>query len=912
MRHVRRLIARLYCFFRSESSERDLDREIASHLTLLADEFGRRGMTPQEARQAARRAFGGVDQAKELSRDERSVLWFEHAWQDLRHACRSLWHSPGFTLVAVITLALGIGVNATLFTAYNAVALKPLPVANPKQVVRLERWFQNRGVGDIQYAFSDPEYVYCRDHNDVFSGLVAASWPIRVLADIRNGGSQIVDTETLQGELVSANYFSDLGIVARIGRTFLPDKDREAAGATVVVLSDSFWQRRFNGDSHILGHVIVMNGVAFAIVGVAPEEFTGTSVGLLVPDFWAPLSMQSQLVPGQDWHNEPMVKQLQILARLKPSTTLKQAQAQTDILIRQFATTYPERDPTKVVTLQHTSFLGNTEDTRFQAVVAGLMLIVGMVLMLACANIANMLLARGVARQREIAVRLALGASRSRVIRHLLTESILLSLAGGMAGLLLSVWTSKLLLVVVERILEGPLTAGLVLKLNLSPDIRVFAYTLSVSVVTGVLFGLSPALQFTRPELTTALKDEATFFGQRLSRSRVRGALVAAQVTVSTVLLISAGLLLRGMIRSQAAGTGFETRRVFLLSADFGRNPAKAAAMERRLIDRLKTLPAVKNAGFGYAPLLGTWTPPIIVEGPRASLRGRTLASYASDTYLDTLGIALLRGRSFTRQEAEKGAPVAVISESTARRFWPEEDPLGKRFQLDMYFRGNLTEFEVVGIAKDVRFANLTRIDPAHVYLPTNMTEPYTMLVRVQGDTQAAVAAARAALGGLSGTLLPSLSLISLDEGPLRIHKTLAQTLAMLGAILASLALTLAAVGIYGVMAFLVGQRVREIGIRMALGATPGGVLNAIVLQGLRPVLVGIVFGIAGASGLSWTLHTSLAFPGSSDLLYGIPFYDPATFLGVSFLIMSVAVAASALPAQRALRVDPMVALRYQ
>ena len=857
-------------------------------------------MSPQQAREAARRAFGSVDRAKELSRDEGSLVWLEQAWQDVRHAFRSLLHSPGFTFVAVITLALGIGVNVTLFTAYNAVVLKPLPVADPKQVVRLERWFEKGYLGDVQYAFSVPEYIYCRDHNDVFSGLVAASWPVPILADIQGG-----NVERLHGELVSTNYFTDLGVVAQIGRTFVQEDD------PVVVLSDSFWQRRFSGDSRILGRVIMMNGVAATVVGVASEEFTGTSVALRVPDFWVPLSMQTRLVPGHNWLNEPGDRQLQILARLNPSTTLKRAQAQTDILVRQFATTFQERDRTKVVTLQRTSFLGNTEDIRFQAVVAALMVIVGMVLLVACTNIANMLLARGASRQREIGVRLALGASRSRVIRHLLTESILLSFAGGMAGLLLSVWTSKLLWVFIQRFLAGPLTSGFVRKVNLTPDMRVFAYALTVSVVTGILFGLSPALQFTRPDLSTALKNEGGFLGQRMSHSRLRAALVTGQVTISTVLLISAGFLLRGMIRSQSANTGFETHRVFLLSADFGNTTAGAAALERRLIDRLKTLPAVESVGLGHPPLMGTWTPPIVVEKPRASLRGRTLASYASDTYLATLGIALLRGRLFTRQEAEKSARVAVISESTARQFWPDEDPLGKRFQLDLDFRGNFTEFEVVGVSKDVRFANLTRIDPAHVYLPTSAAEPYPMLVRVQGETQAAASAARTALAGLDKSLLPSLSIISLEEGPLRVHKALAQTLAIFGMILASLAVTLAAVGIYGVMAFLVSQRVTEIGIRMALGATPGGVLNAVVVQGLRPVLAGIAFGIVGAAGLSWTLHTSLTFPGSSDLFYGVPFYDPATFLGLSFLLIAVAACASLFPAQRALRVDPMVALRY-
>jgi hypothetical protein len=309
---------------------------------------------------------------------------------------------------------------------------------------------------------------------------------------------------------------------------------------------------------------------------------------------------------------------------------------------------------------------------------------------------------------------------------------------------------------------------------------------------------------------------------------------------------------------------------------------------------------------------MGTWTPPILVEGPHGPMTGRTLASYASNTFLETLDIALLRGRSFSPREAEKGDPVAVISESTARQYWPQEDPVGKRLKLDLNFRGIYTEFEVVGIAKDVRFANLTRIDPAHVYLPTNAAEPYPMLLRIQGNSKEAVSAVRSTIAAFDRTLLPGLSLVSLEEGPLRLHRSLSQTLSVLGGILALLALSLASVGIYGVMAFLVSQRKKEIGIRIALGATPGDVLNAVVLQGLRPVFLGMFLGVAGAGALSFALHASLSFPGSTDLLYGVPFYDPATFLGLSLFLLIMAACATLLPAQRALRIDPVVTLRYE
>ena len=911
MRHWKSFLAKLKSLGRRQSIDRDLDREVASHLALLADDFERRGMAPRDARQVARRAFGSEGYAKEIAREAGSLVWLEQACQDVRHACRTLLHNPGFTLLAALTLALGIGVNAALFTAYNALALKPLPVSHADRVFRLERWFENGNVGNIQYGFSYPEYAYCRDHSDVFAGLVAASWPIRVVAGIRAGRSSATGTaETLTGELVSPNYFADLGIHAQLGRTILPDE--KPADTPVMVLSDAFFQRRFSADPGILGQTVIMNGVPFTIAGVTPQDFTGTSVGLLVPDFWAPLASQKQLLPGDDWAHQPTLMQLQILGRLKQSVPLAGAQAQTGTLLRQFASAYRTLDPTKAVTLQHTSFLGNTEDPRFQAAVAALMLAVGLVLLAACANIANMLFARGVVRQREIAIRLALGASRRRVVRHLLTESLLLSMIAGVLGLLLSGWAGKLLWVLARRILAGPGTSSLIVSVNLSPDIRVFAYTALVSLLAAVLCGLAPALRSSRADLTAAIKDEGSLFGSRLSRSRLRAALVAGQVTVSTMLLITAGLLARGMLRSLTAVTGFETHQVLLVWGDFGSTPAKAAAMEHRALDRLRTLREVKSAALGHAPFLGTWTPPITVPGPGGAIRGRTLASYASDTYFDTLGIPLLRGRVFTRQEADDGAPIAVISNATARRYWPHADPLGKRLQLNMDFHGNLKEFEVVGIAQDVRFANLSRIDPAHVYLPAGAADSYPILVRIQGGRQAAAAAVRTSLAGLDKALGPAVNLVSLEDGPLRIQRSLLKVLAGLGAALASITILLAAAGIYGVMAFLVSQRVREIGIRIALGANAARVFHTVVVAGLRPVLAGIALGVFGAAGLSGALHSSLAFPGSSDLLYGVPFYDPITFLAASFLLIGVAAAASLFPARRALRLDPMAALRHQ
>jgi predicted permease len=883
--------------------EQEFAGEIETHLSLLEDELVGRGMPRAQARLEARRQFGGVTQVRELHREGRGLAHLERSWTDLVYALRMMLRNPGFTAVAVATLALGIGVNTALFSAYNAVALKPWPVADPGRVVRLERWFESRNLGDAQYAFSYPEYLYLRGHAGEFASLVAAGWPLRAFAEWRGGAM----ADKLQGQLVSANYFAAMGVAARFGRTFFLDEDRVPGGNPVVVLSYAAWQRRFDGNAGVVGQTVQLNGTAFTVIGIAPEAFTGTSIVPMTPDFWAPVSMQAQLAPGSHWLDSPDDQQLQILGRLKDGATFGRAQAEADLLIRQFGATHTERDKTVRLTIQHTAFFGNTDDPRFQAFVAGVMFIVGLVLLVACANIANLLLARTAGRQREISVRLAMGAGRARVIRQLLTESVALALAGGAAGLLLAAWCSRLLWVAIEQVITGPFAGTLKLGIDLSPDVRVYGYALLLSMAAGILFGLWPALRATRPDLIAAMRDEGTGLGTGWTRSRLRGWLIGGQVAVSMLLLITAGLLARGLVRSRAADPGFDTRGLHLLTADFGSNPARALARQRRLLERLRTSPGFSGVSVGGVPMLGTWTPPMVAEG----IRGRTLASYAGEGYLQTMGIPLVRGRDFSRAEVEKSAPVAVISEAAARRYWPAVDPLGQRFQLDLNFHGTMTEFEVIGIAKDVRYASLTRIDLAHVYLTPKPRDLQALLLRTRRDARLAQADVRAAVQAVDADLLPGLSVISIEAGPLWFQKIQAQAGADFAAVLATLALLLAGVGIYGVMAYLVSQRTREIGIRMALGAASGQVVRDVLSGGLRPVVVGMAVGIAGAAGASALLHSTLSFPGSADLLYGVSFYDPATFLGLSAFLLAVAAAASALPARRAVKVDPMVALRY-
>jgi predicted permease len=888
---LRTLIARVWGLITRRRREQEFSEEVQAHLDMLAEEYKQRGMTPREAYWAARRSFGGVEQIREEHREARGIMHLERLAADLVFAARTMRRNPGFAIVAVATLALGVGVNTTLFTAFNAVVLKALPVTDPSGVYRFERWFEKGARGNIQYGFSYPEFAYLKEHNRTLGAIVAASWPVSAQAEWERGAA----SGRMQGQLVSDNYFHAMGITPLLGPGLSPDRP-------TIVVSHSYFRRRLNSDPGWIGRVVRLNGAEFSVAGVAPPEFTGTSQLQTVPDFWVVVEQQGRLVPGGDWVRNADRIALQILARVKPAMTVATARAETGVLIRQFESTRIPRDRTLEVTLQHVSWLDNTEDVRLQAAIAGVMLVVGLVLAVACANLANMLLARGAARQQEITVRMAIGASRARVVRQLLTESVALGLMGGVAGLALASWTGRLLWVWVMEVIAGHVSSGADFTVDFRPDWRVLAYALGISALTGVVFGLSPALRLTRSaRLVQAGK-------QTDRKSRLRSVLVGVQVAVSMLLLITGGLLARGLMRSRVAAPGYQTQTLYILLADFGTDAGNAMERQRRLIERLRGLPAIAGIAVGSTPLSGTWTPPI-VAGRKES---RTLASFATGPYFDTLGIALVRGRNFTQVEAERSMPVAVISEATAHKFWPLLDPIGQKFQLDMDFRGVRSEFTVIGVARDVRFANLTRLDPAHVYLPPRAGTFVETLVRTQGDSRAALPAIRAAVRQADPALTPTFTLFSVEEGRVWFHKLSAQGAALVAISLAMLALLLSGVGIYGVMSYLVSQRTREIGVRMALGASAGDVVREVVGDGMRPVIAGIAVGIAAAAAVSAVLHATLRFPGSMDFLYGVSFYDPLTFGGLSAFVLGVAALASAGPARKAARVDPAVALRWE
>jgi predicted permease len=907
---MRTLFSKILALFSSRDA--DFDAELNSHLQMLIDENLRRGLPAGEARRAARESLGHLTRLKEDRRESRSLPHIESFFKDLRYAFRMLAKNPGFTAVAVITLALGIGVNTTLFSAFNAVALKPLPVQNPYSIVRFERWFENGSSGDVQYAFSYPEYLHLRDQSRSFSSVAAVTWALPVLATLPAG-----DTESLHARLVSQNYFDDLGIRPFLGRTFVREEHQVPGARPVIVLSYPFWRDRLLSDPQVLGQIIKVNGTAFTVVGITPEEFIGTGIPPAVPDFWTPLMMQAQIEPGTNWLDNPTDSQLQILARVKPGIPVKQARTEIAGLHQRFAALHPARNRTIAITLEPARFLPSTNDIRFQLFVALMMIIVAMVLFIACANLANMLLARSAARSKELTVRLALGASRPRLIRQLLTESTLIAIAGGIVGLILSIWATKAVWVAIQQWLQGPFSPGEAFLLDLSPDVRVFTYALLISIVTGILFGLSPALRFSRPDLASGLKDEGSAFGQRLDRSRLRGLLVAGQVGTSLMLLIVAGLLVRGLVRSQNVDPGFETRSVHLVGMNYGSNAQKARALQRRVVDRLRELPQVRSVTLTQSiPMAGTWSLPIESDDTRGkTFSSTTLLARVAPEYFETLGIPLLSGRNFTPQELDRGANVAIVSELTARQIWPDQIPLGRHFKIQNRngrIAGAWDAFEVIGVAKSVRTGNLSRVDPLMVYMPIPPGSLENILIRTEGDTRSALTAVRSTLESIDNTIPSSLFMISLEQGPLRFEKVQARIWAMSAISLAVLALALATVGIYGVMSYLVTQQTKEIGILMALGATAGNVLRSVILQGLRPILFGSILGLAGAAAISGLLRATLLAPSTSDFLYGADVFDPVTYLGLTALLAAVALIASALPAYRAIKVDPMIALRYE
>jgi putative ABC transport system permease protein len=814
--------------------------------------------------------------------------------QDLRYGWRQLWRAPGFTLTVVLTLALGIGANTAIFSLFNALVLRLIPGKDPAAMVNLYRTTENAARFGV---FSYPEYRDYREHNTVLSGLAAFTGARVTLATGNGSGDGPGESgDTLQALLVSGNYFSVLGLGAAQGRTFLPEEDDTPNARAVVVLSHDLWRRRLGGDPTLVGGTLKLNDVRYTVVGIAPEGFGGTTPDPV--DMWIPMMMQGNVRPGSNLLEDRGYFSLQLIGRLKPGVSREQAQAEMTVLARQVTQVQDAKTANISVTVTRAGFLNPQELDDVVPLAALSMASVALVLLIACANVANLLLARGAGRQKELGIRSSLGASRGRLIRQLLTESMLLALAGGLCGTLLALWLAQLLLAFVHP-------PGLQqLKLQAPLDVRVLGFSLLLSLLTGLLCGWLPALRSSKQEVVSAVKEEWSAFGQRVSKSRLRGFLVISQVAISLVLLVGAGLLARALRKAQQVTPGFQIQNVTVVSANLPQrnySAARALEFERELTERLFSVPGVAAVGLARTAPLGSSFAVTVIAAPGAEGAGRTEKvnfNTVTPGYFEALGIPLVRGRNFTQMDISNRARVAVVSEAFARHYWPGEDPIGKRFN-----GGGASAYrEVIGVAQDVRNVYLWSGHEPYLYLPLTAAEATDMLffVRTQRNNSALAGAIPGYVHALDASV--QVSAQRLDEN-LALWIWPSQMGALLSAALGLFALLLAAAGIYAVMAYAVTQRTREIGIRMALGSQQQEVMELLLREGMGLVGLGLVIGLLVSLGGARLL---------AKFLYGLSAVDGLAFGGVSLLLTGVALLACWLPARRAMRVEPMVALRYE
>jgi predicted permease len=808
--------------------------------------------------------------------------------QDLRYGARMLLKRPGLSVIAVITLALGIGANTAIFSLVNTVLLRPLPVDRPEQLVSLNT---ASATGEAFPTLSYPNYRDYRDRNEVLDGLLCYRFsPV----SLSNNGVN----ERLWGYLVSGNYFDVLGVKPALGRFFTQEDDKSPGAHPVTVLTYTCWQKRFAGSPDAIGKTVIVNGRSFSVIGIAQPGFYGSEISY-VPEMWFPVMMLTQIEPGNDYLESRDTSNWFAQGRLKTGVTTSQAEAALKSIAAQLASEYPNENENTTIELSPPGLFGAFMRGPILGFAGVLMAVVGLVLLLACTNLANLLLARATERRKEIAIRLAIGASRRRLIRQLLTESVLLATLGGAIGLALAYW-----LVGAMTGLKPPLDIPLSTDLHI--DYRVLLFTAAVSLLTGVVFGLLPALQATRPDLVPALKDETSIGGYR--RSWLRNGLVVFQVSLSLLLLICAGLVLRGLQRAQLLNPGFVPHHAIEMSFDLslqGYDDSRSKEFKRNLLERVRSLPGVEYSGLSnFVPLsMNINNNSIFPEGAppeRGANIPTAMTSRASPGFIAALGVDLLQGRDFIEQNLENRQREAVINETFARRFWPGQSAVGKRFSVESATGPWL---DVVGVMRDGKYFSLSEEPTPFVYISLRPESGsyLTMVVRTASEPQSVIGALRGEFQRLDANL-PVYSVKTMTE-----HMALplfpARVAAMLLGSFGILALILAAIGIFGVMSYSVSQRTREIGIRMALGASGPGIVKLVVGQGLRLIVLGMGIGLVAA------------FAGTrlmSALLYGVSATDSVTFAVIALLLISVALLACYLPGRRATKVDPMVALRCE
>ncbi len=912
---------RLRSLFRRNQMEQELDEELHFHLEQRIAQEIARGRTPEQARYAALRAMEGVEQQKEQCRDMRRLNVFDDLQRNLRYALRALKRSPGFVATTVITLALGIGANTAIFSLVDTVMLKLLPVKAPEQL-----YFVGHTPQRVSMTWNYPDYRAMRDHNTVFTGLAGYSLGLEPVG-VQAGSAGGEPTELSSGIFVSGNYFDVLGVSPALGRVFNAADDRAPGGSPYVVLSYTYWQSHFNRDAQAIGRKLRINGYPFTVIGVAARGFAGADVAFK-PDLFVPIMMRSDVIhiPFERWndrHNWWMAA----IGRLKPGVGIKQAEGELFAICK-------DQESAERRSLANPKWANTADQVVLAPAARGfsyladqlkkplliLFIVVALVLLIACANVANLMLARGAARQREIAVRLALGASRVRVISQLLTESMMIAFLGGVSGILIALVGIHVLLRFVPE--TG---SELVTGINATLDWRVLVFTVTVCVLTGLLFGAAPAWQSTRPDLIPSLKEDVPgSTGSR--RFTLRKGLVILQVGLSLPLLVGAGLFVRTLGNLRERDTGFAAKNVFVASVDptrFGYKGQRTRDFYDRLCARLAALPGVRSASLALiTPLTGSsWNGDITVEGyaPKPGEKDNIFFDAVGPRYFETLGTPVLLGREFTQQDNPAtaieipshivpgqqlpdppGRHVAIVNETFARHFFGDRSAIGMHVAMGGPFHSS---YEIVGVVKDARYFSVRNAAEPMMFIPVwrRFAEQRELVIRTAGSAPQLTTSVRRAIHELD-PVIPLLNIRTLehdvDESIL-----VERLIATLSGFFGVLALLLSAVGLYGVVAYTVTRRTREIGIRIAVGASRGSVLGLVFRDVIAMILIGAIIG---------TLAAFVATRAVGSILYGVRPDDPLTIAAAGLSLVTAAMIASFIPARRAGRIDPISALRYE